>query len=246
MLFESGGNLLRRQRGGQKLLLEHLWPKLKMIVSCDYRMTTTGLYSDYILPAAQHYEKLGNSMPSVHHLNYVLCDHATPPLGESLPDHEIGVRLVEKIEERAAARGMKEFTDSKGNVHSLVGLVHAATLGGAVRDEEKHFEEADRRQRGLRRPAQGDHARDAAREGPGALHRLGNGGPRHLPGIDDPARRGAQPAALAHRGQGSLRHPGAARPVLHRPRVVPGGGRGAARPTRSRRLDTGDGTAASR
>ena len=101
MFFEAGGNLLRRQRGGQKLLLEHLWPKLKMIVSCDYRITTTGLYSDYILPAAQHYEKLGNSMPSVHHLNYVLCDHATPPLNESLPDREIGVRLVE-----AGARGV--------------------------------------------------------------------------------------------------------------------------------------------
>ena len=112
-----------------------------MIVSCDYRITTTGLYSDYILPAAQHYEKLGNSMPSVHHLNYVLCDKATPPRGNSLPDREIGVRLVEKIEERAAARGMKEFTDSKGTVHGLVGLVHAATLGGAVRDTDKQFEE---------------------------------------------------------------------------------------------------------
>ena len=86
MLFESGGNMLRRQRGGQKLLLEHLWPKLKMIVSCDYRITTTGLYSDYILPAAQHYEKLGFSMPSVHHLNFVLCDQATEPHGDSLPD----------------------------------------------------------------------------------------------------------------------------------------------------------------
>ncbi|NIV48418.1 MAG: molybdopterin-dependent oxidoreductase, partial [Gammaproteobacteria bacterium] len=110
VLWEAGGNMLRRDRGGQKLLLEHLWPKLKMIVSVDYRMTTTGLYSDYVLPAAQHYEKLGNSMPSVHHLNFVLCDRAAPPLDESLPDWEIGVRLLEKIEERAAARGMKEYT----------------------------------------------------------------------------------------------------------------------------------------
>ena len=68
---------------GQKLLLEHLWPKLTMIVSVDYRITTTGLYSDYILPAAQHYEKLGHSMPSVHHLNW--CSgrpgHAAPGRG---------------------------------------------------------------------------------------------------------------------------------------------------------------------
>ncbi|MCK6556049.1 molybdopterin-dependent oxidoreductase [Candidatus Binatia bacterium] len=142
VLFESGGNLLRRQRGGQKMLLEHLWPKLKMVVSCDYRMTTTGLYSDYILPAAQHYEKLGNSMPSVHHLNFVLCDRATPPVGEALPDLEIGYRLVAALEKRGKARGMTTFTDRVGNVRSLEGLLDRATQGGAVRDEESRFDEA--------------------------------------------------------------------------------------------------------
>jgi len=141
VLFEAGGNMLRRQRGGQKLLLEHLWPKLTTIVSVDYRLTTTGLYSDYVLPAAQHYEKLGNSMPSVHHLNFVLCDEAVPPAGDSLPDWEIGVRLVEKIEERAAARGMKEFTDRAGVVRSLQGLAAQATHGGALNDQEKRFDE---------------------------------------------------------------------------------------------------------
>ena len=144
VLFEAGGNLLRRQRGGQIQLLEHLWPKLKMIVSVDYRITTTGLYSDYILPAAQHYEKLGNSMPSVHHLNFVLCDRATKPAGDSLSDWEIGIRLVEKIEERAKACGMKEFTDRKGNVRSFENLVARATLNGAVRDEEARFDEVVR------------------------------------------------------------------------------------------------------
>jgi anaerobic selenocysteine-containing dehydrogenase len=144
VLFEAGGNLLRRHRGGQKLLLEHLWPKLKMIVSVDYRITTTGLHSDYILPAAQHYEKLGNSMPSVHHLNFVLCDRAAKPLGEALPDWDIGVRLVEKIDERAQARGMKEFKDFGGIVRSLEGLGQRATLNGAIRDEEKRFDEVVR------------------------------------------------------------------------------------------------------
>ncbi len=32
-------------------LLEHLWPKLKLIVSVDWRMSTTGRFSDYVLPA---------------------------------------------------------------------------------------------------------------------------------------------------------------------------------------------------
>ena len=90
VLVESGGNVLRRHRGGQKLLLKHLWPKLKMIVSIDFRINTTGLYSDYILPAAQHYEKIGNSMPSAHHLNYVLIDKAVDPPDDAKSDRQIG------------------------------------------------------------------------------------------------------------------------------------------------------------
>jgi len=205
VLFESGGNLLRRQRGGQVQLLEHLWPKLKMIVSVDYRINTTGLYSDYILPAAQHYEKMGNSMPSVHHLNYVLCDKATEPLDQSLPDREIGIRIVEKIEERAKARGMKEFKDAAGNVKSLENLVNEVTMKGELRDHEKMMDES---------------IRDSAVYGV-------------LP-------KGSTPAALAHRGQGPLRHAGATRPVLHRPRMVPRGGRGttdAQGATRARRAE---------
>ena len=50
-------------------------------------------------------------------------------------------RIVEKIEERAAARGMKEFTDLRGNQRSLEGLVARVTHSGALRDEEKRFDE---------------------------------------------------------------------------------------------------------
>jgi anaerobic selenocysteine-containing dehydrogenase len=144
VLFESGGNLLRRQRGGQQLLLDKLWPKLKMIVSVDYRINTTGLYSDYILPAAQHYEKLGNSMPSVHHLNMVLCDRAVPPPDDALSDWDIGIGLLEKIEQRAAEREMTEFKSSAGEVRSLKGMVDKHTLNGELRDEERRADEAIR------------------------------------------------------------------------------------------------------
>ncbi len=136
VLFESGGNMLRRQRGGQRLLLDKLWPDLKMIVSVDFRINTTGMYADYILPAAQHYEKLGNSMPSVHHLNFVLIDKAIEPPDDAMNDHDIGIGLVRAIEERAAAREMPEFTDRNGVVHSLKNLVKDLTLDGALLDEE--------------------------------------------------------------------------------------------------------------
>ncbi len=85
VLFEAGGNMLRRQRGGQKLLLEHLWPKLKMIVSVDFRINTTGLYSDYILPAAQHYEKLGQQHAVGAPPELRAHRPAVPPPGEALP-----------------------------------------------------------------------------------------------------------------------------------------------------------------
>jgi DMSO reductase family type II enzyme molybdopterin subunit len=144
VLFEAGGNYLRRNRGGQKHLLEHFWPKLELVVSVDYRITTTGLFSDYILPAAQHYEKIGNSLRSVHHLNWVLGEPATAPLGEALPDLHISMRMLEAIERRAAARGMKEFRDFSGTVRPLEGLLDRLTHKGMLGDEEKYWDEAIR------------------------------------------------------------------------------------------------------
>jgi len=142
VLFESGGNVLRRQRGGQVMLLEHLWPKLKMIVSVDYRITTTGLYSDYILPAAQHYEKFGFSMPAVHHLNTVLIEPAADPPGEAKTDRQIGLMILQKIEDRAKARGLKQFTNRDGEVINLEGMVDYLTLHGALNSDEVAFDEA--------------------------------------------------------------------------------------------------------
>ena len=144
VLIEAGGNVLRRHRGGQEMLLKHLWPKLKMIVSIDFRINTTGIYSDYILPAAQHYEKLGTSMPSCHHLNFVLIDKAVDPPGEAKSDLEIGIMLTEKLEERAKARGITEFTNRMGQTIKLEGIVDQLTLKGAVRDEEAFYDEAIR------------------------------------------------------------------------------------------------------
>ncbi len=141
VLIEAGGNILRRQRGGQEMLLNHLWPKLKMIVSIDYRITTTGLYSDYILPAAQHYEKFGTSMPSVHHLNTVLIEPATPPAGDSKSDRQIGLAMLKKLEERAKAREITEINGRDGQPISLVGLWKAATLDGELEDDETAFDE---------------------------------------------------------------------------------------------------------
>ena len=227
VLFEAGGNMLRRQRGGQKLLLEHLWPKLSMIVSVDYRINTTGLHSDYILPAAQHYEKLGKSIPSVHHLNFVLSDRAAAPLDEALPDVEIGIRLLEKIEEQAKKRGMKEFKDTYGNMRSLEGLVDQVTQGGALRDEEKRYDEAVRDNAVYGILPKGttlETLRDK-----GAVRFTGWGLVGHGVSQASTIRPDEVHNPLRWHTEDKLpiRHPGASCAVLHRPRVVPGGRRGA-------------------
>src|SRR3990172_2145348 len=105
VLFEVGGNMLRRQRGGRSHLLKHLWPKLDMIVSVDWRMTTTGRFSDYVLPAAQHYEKPNFHMASAALLQLKYSDGAAEPEGDSLNEWDIFRLLAKQIEERAKARG---------------------------------------------------------------------------------------------------------------------------------------------
>jgi anaerobic selenocysteine-containing dehydrogenase len=56
----------------------------------------------------------------------------------------IGVMMLEKLEERAKARGMKQFTKLNGEVVSLEGLVDRFTIGGYVRDEERFWDESFR------------------------------------------------------------------------------------------------------
>lgn len=141
VVFEVGSNLLRRQRGGQNMLLKHLWPKLKCIVSIDWRINTTGLWSDYILPAAHHYEKPNFCYSTPHIMHLTFSDRAVPPRGESKEEFEIAVMLAQKIEERAKARNFLEYTDSHGVQHRLDNLVARLTLNGYYDSSEKVLDE---------------------------------------------------------------------------------------------------------
>jgi nitrate reductase alpha subunit len=136
MLFECGGNMLRRTRGGKTVLLEHLWPKLRMIVSIDFRINSTGLLSDILLPAAQHYEKLGFHIPTPHQMMMTFSDKAAEPAGEALPEWEIFRRILAKLEERAAARGITSYTSRTGVDYDATTLVDRFTLNGYFDTEE--------------------------------------------------------------------------------------------------------------
>jgi DMSO reductase family type II enzyme molybdopterin subunit len=134
--FEVGGNTMRRTRGGQNQLLDSLWPKLKCAVTVDWRMQTTGLFSDYFLPVAHHFEKIAFMFPTPQLMNLTFSDKAVEPPPDVKDEVEIGVLLAEKIEERAKARGIVEYTDGLGGERRLDDLVDRYTKGGEFRDAE--------------------------------------------------------------------------------------------------------------
>jgi DMSO reductase family type II enzyme molybdopterin subunit len=141
VIFEIGGNLLRRQRGGQRMLLRHLWPKAHLIVTVDWRMSTTGLFSDIVLPAAQHYEKTNFCYMAPDVLNLTLSDRAVPPAGESLSEWQICLKLAKKLSERAKAREMFELPTRLGIPIRLDTLYEDITLGGALADDDAVMDE---------------------------------------------------------------------------------------------------------
>ncbi len=144
VLFNVGNNPLRMQRGGQRMLLEHLWPTLDLIVTLDFRLSTTALYSDYVLPVAQHYEKT-NFPYTVHDSMYLtLSDRAVEPQGESLSDNEILMLIARKLSARATARGMREVQGHGGRTIRLDTFYDDLTLNGTLADDDVILDEAIR------------------------------------------------------------------------------------------------------
>jgi anaerobic selenocysteine-containing dehydrogenase len=136
VLIECGGNVLRRTRGGSKMLLENLWPELNMIVSMDIRMSTTALHSDFVLPIANQYEKIGFGIPSTHTMNLTFCDKAIEPPGEAVNEWEAFRRMSEKLEQRAKERGMGDYKDARNASHNLSECHKNFTRDGLFVDEE--------------------------------------------------------------------------------------------------------------
>lgn len=135
-LIEMGGNVLRRTRGGSKMLLEHLWPNLDLVVTFEVRMSTTALYSDYVLPCAQWYEKIGFGIPSTHVMHLTFSDKAVDPPGEAVHEWEAFRRIAEKLQDRARARGIKPYKDARGVERDPANAHETYTRGGIYVDEE--------------------------------------------------------------------------------------------------------------
>jgi anaerobic selenocysteine-containing dehydrogenase len=77
--------------------------KLETIVTMTPNMSVTAMYSDYVLPIADHYEREDYVMEG--RTPYVqVIDKAVAPLGDSVDDFEALQRLMKAISARAAAR----------------------------------------------------------------------------------------------------------------------------------------------
>ncbi|MHB8245589.1 MAG: molybdopterin-dependent oxidoreductase [Acidimicrobiales bacterium] len=141
VLIECGGNMLRRTRGGKTALVDGLWDKFKLIVSIDFRLNFTGLHSDLVLPAAQHYEKVGFHIPTPHVMHLTFSDRAADPAGEAKPEWQIFQLILQAMTERAAARGIEEYRNARGNLFRPSQLWDKYTMNGYLADEEKLADE---------------------------------------------------------------------------------------------------------
>ena len=74
--------------------------KLDLLVSIDFRMTGTGLYSDILLPAATWYEKHDLSSTDMHPFVHAFTPAINPPW-ETKSDHDIFQALGRKVSELA-------------------------------------------------------------------------------------------------------------------------------------------------
>lgn len=128
IFFEEGGNILRRVRGYPQLV-KHLLPKLKLLVTIDWRLSTTGLQSDYVLPAAGYYEKddLTWSTPLAPFAHPTT--KAVEPLGECKSEWEWHCLLLKTMQEQAAVRGQKTFRDRAGEERRLDSVYDTFTFG---------------------------------------------------------------------------------------------------------------------
>lgn len=111
IMFVWRGNYFNQAKGN--VAVENtLWPKLDLVVDINFRMDSTALFSDIVLPAASHYEKHDLSMTDMHTYVHPFTP-AIEPLGESKTDWQIFRELAAKIQEVAEERDVDPVPDRK-------------------------------------------------------------------------------------------------------------------------------------
>ncbi|WP_117595386.1 nitrate reductase subunit alpha [Haloprofundus halophilus] len=122
VLFMWRGNYFNQSKGNVAIE-EQLWPKLDLIVDINFRMDSSALYSDIVLPTASHYEKHDLSMTDMHSYVHPFTP-AVEPLGESKTDWQIFRELAAKIQEVATDRNVGPVEDRGRNREINLQSVH--------------------------------------------------------------------------------------------------------------------------
>jgi DMSO reductase family type II enzyme molybdopterin subunit len=114
----SGMNPLRRWPAPD-VIRDHLWSKLELIVTWEFRMSTSAMYSDIILPAAGWHEKAGVKFCQSYVPYICVGEKAVEPLYESLNEFDMMARLSATIERRAREREEGRYSDTFGREYDL-------------------------------------------------------------------------------------------------------------------------------
>ncbi|MBI2877894.1 MAG: molybdopterin-dependent oxidoreductase, partial [Candidatus Tectomicrobia bacterium] len=142
VLFEYGGNILRRVRGYTQLQ-KVLFPKLRLLVTIDWRMSATAFHSDIVLPAAGWYEKYDVKwgtplMPYAH-----VGTKAVEPLYESKPEWEIVCLLAKKLQEKAKKTAFAPYKGADGQERRLDRIYDGLTFNGYYKENDQEKLAAD-------------------------------------------------------------------------------------------------------
>ena len=125
------------QAKGFSYVKDTLWNKLDFIVDLNFRMDTTALNADLVLPAASHYEKWDINDTDLHSF-LIPFTPAIPPLYESKTDWKIWEFLAGKVSEKAKAMGLGPMEDKEfGIVRDFTKTHDIFTINGKISDDVK-------------------------------------------------------------------------------------------------------------
>ncbi len=167
----TGMNPLRRWPAPD-IIRQNLWSKLELIATWEFRMSSSAMFSDIILPAAGWHEKSGVKFCQSYVPYICVGEKAVEPLYESKNEFDIMAGLAATIERRASEREEGQYIDTFGREYDLRQIARQWSLDGdfGEGDAEKalgvEFE--------LSEPVQGTSWEEAAQIG--AVRVKGTGG----------------------------------------------------------------------
>ncbi|MBI2914034.1 MAG: molybdopterin-dependent oxidoreductase, partial [Chloroflexi bacterium] len=134
VLLAWSGDVVRRIRGNQ-YVIQNLLPKLKLMLTVDWRWNASAAYSDYILPAACPWYETESALSGAVSVIYTpwitYSGKAVDPPGEAKDDWWIWTKLFTGIAEKARAKGITSVTDPEFGVERRVdNWDQAITTGG--------------------------------------------------------------------------------------------------------------------